>query len=118
MMNDYPAPVELLFEKAEDYGKLSLELFRLNTIDKSADIISSLAVRLAIFVFIGMFTLLITVGIALWIGEQLGKSYYGFFIIAGCYAIIAMLLYIFRYPWVEAPIRHTVVSQMLKQKAL
>jgi hypothetical protein len=111
------SPIETLFAKAEDYGKTTIELFKLNAIDKSADVVSSLVSRLAILMVVALFILIISIGMALWIGELLGKSYYGFFVIGGFYALIAILLYTFRHQWLKYPVNNSIIAQMLKQKA-
>jgi len=96
-MNNIAAPIESLFEKVEDYGRTTIQLFKLNTIDKSADLASSLATKAVIFIFVAMFILSINIGFALWLGEVLGKSYYGFFVTGGLYAFIAIPVYNFRH---------------------
>jgi len=108
--------VESLFDKAENYSKTTIELFKLNAIDKSADVVSSLISRLAILIVVAMFILIFNIGIALWLGELLGKFYYGFFIVGGFYALLAVLLQTFRHEWIKYPISNTIISQMLKQK--
>jgi len=108
--------LETLFAKAEDYGKTTIELFKLNAIDKSADVVSSLVSRLAILMVVALFVLIISIGIALWVGELCGKSYYGFFIIGGLYALTAILLYAFRHPWLKYPVNNSIIAQMLKEK--
>jgi hypothetical protein len=45
-MTDNTTPIATLFERAEDYSKTTLKLFKLNAIDKSADVASSLAASL------------------------------------------------------------------------
>ena len=115
-MNENATPIEILFEKAEEYSKTTIELFKLNAIDKSAEVVSSLAVRLVIFIVVALFTLIINIGIALWLGEFLGKTYFGFFVIGGFYALIIILLYTFRYKWIKYPVSNSIISQMLKQK--
>jgi hypothetical protein len=118
-MDDNKAtPVETLFEMASDYSKTTLELVKLNAIDKSADIVSSLAAQLVIAIVVAMFVLMVNMGIALWIGELLGKSYYGFFVVAGCYTVIVMLIYAFRYPLIKIPVSNFVITQMLKQRTV
>lgn len=117
-MNDTATPIETLFEKAEDYSKTTIKLFKLNAIDKSAEVVSSLALRATIFMVFALFTLIINIGIALWIGELLGKSYYGFFVIAGFYAIIGMLLFAFGHQWIKMPLSNSIITQMLKQKII
>jgi hypothetical protein len=115
-MNDNQTPIEALFEKAEDYSKTTLELFKLNAIDKTAEIVSSLAVRLAILLAVVLFVLVLNIGVALWIGELLGKTYYGFFVVAGIYALITILLYVFRNRWIRYPVSNAIITQMLKKK--
>lgn len=110
--------VESLFEKAENYSKTTIELFKLNAIDKSADVVSSLVSRLAILMVVTLFILIINIGIALWLGDLLGKSYYGFFIVGAFYALIAILLHAYRHEWIKNPVSNTIISQMLKHKTV
>ena len=88
--------VEVLFERTGNYAKNSVELYKLKAINKSADVISSLAVRIAVISVITLFFIIVNIGLALWIGESLGKDYYGFFTIAGFYAVIGLILFAFR----------------------
>jgi len=115
-MSNLATPVEALFEKAEDYSKTSIELFKLKVIDKSADLVSSLVVQFAIFMVGAVFSLIINIGIAMWLGELLGKSYYGFFAVAIFYAIVIALLLIFRHEWIKTPVSNSIISQMMKTK--
>ncbi|HTA83811.1 MAG TPA: hypothetical protein VK783_12780 [Bacteroidia bacterium] len=111
-------PIETLFARVEDYSQTTIELFKLNAIGKSAELVSSLAARLIILMVIVLFTLIINIGIALWIGELLGKSYYGFFIVAACYIPILIILYCFRRAWIKTPVSNSIISQLLKPKAV
>lgn len=117
-MNDSATPIETLFERAEDYTKTTIELFKLNAIDKSADVVSSLVSRLAVFMVVALLTIVVNIGFALWIGKLLGESYYGFFVIGGFYALVAILLHTFRHQWIKYPISNSIITQMLKEKAL
>ena len=115
-MTDNATPIATLLERAEDYSKTTIELFKLHVIDKSADVVSALVTRLAVFMAIALFILIINIGIALWIGKLLGESYYGFFIIGGFYALIAILLRTFGHQWIKYPVSNSIIKQMLKQK--
>jgi len=114
-MDNITTPIETLFERAEDYSKTSIELFKLTAIDKSADVVSSLAVQFAIFMVAVLFTLVINIGIAMWLGELLGKQYYGFFVVAVFYALVMTLLFIFRHEWIKTPVSNSIITQMTKQ---
>ncbi len=114
-MKNYETPLELLLEKVEDYGNTTIELMKLKAINKSADIISSLALKIVLFAVITLFIIIANVGVSLWIGDLLGKSYYGFFIVAACYGLIAILLRSYLHDWVKVPVSNFIITQMLKQ---
>jgi phosphoglycerol transferase MdoB-like AlkP superfamily enzyme len=117
-MTDNTTPIATLFERAEDYGKTTLNLFKLNAIDKSADVVSSLVSRLAVIMAVVFSVLIISIGLSLWIGELLGNTYYGFFIVGGFYALIAILLQVFRHDWIKYPVSNSIIKQLLKPKTL
>ena len=112
-MDNNETPVGMLFQKAEDYGKTTIELLKLKTIDKSADVVSSLVSQLVIGIILLIFLLFVNIGIALWIGALMGKSYYGFLIVAGIYGLIGLLIYIFRNKWIKMPVSNSMIKQML-----
>ena len=117
-MTDNTTPIATLFERAEDYGKTTLNLLKLNAIDKSADIVSSLVSRLAVIMTVVFSVLIVSVGLSLWIGKLLGDTFYGFFIIGGFYALLAILLQVFRHQWLKYPVSNSIIKQMLKQKTV
>ena len=85
-------PLELLFERASAYSKTSLELLKLKTVEQGAGTVSSVVPRLCLFFFLLLFLFVINIGVALWLGEILGKAYYGFFAIAVFYAVVVAVL--------------------------
>ncbi len=115
-MNDTSTPIETLFEKVQDYSKTTLELYKLNAIDKSADVASSLISRMAVFMVVALSVIIISIGIAIWIGQILGNTSYGFFIIGGFYALIAIILQGYRHSFLKDPISDSIIAQLLKQK--
>lgn len=116
MMNDKVILIEMLFEKIEHYSKTTFELYKLKTIDKTTDIFASVASRFAIAVILALFFILITIGLALYLGEILGKNYYGFFTLAGFYAIIAIILIATRKKWLEHKLNDYLINQIFKEK--
>ncbi|MBL0105407.1 MAG: hypothetical protein IPP51_17490 [Bacteroidetes bacterium] len=114
-MNDTATPVETLFEKAEDLSKTTIQLLRLRTISKSAELFSSLAVQLAISIVVAFLFFLLSIGISLWLGEMMGKIYYGFFTITGFYMICALVVYQYRSDWIQTPISDAIITQMQKE---
>ena len=86
--------IEKLIEKSRIYAKTSLELCKYEAVYKSADIFSNLAVKMAITIVVVLFLLLVNVGLSIWVGQELGEIYYGFFVVAFGYLCLALLLYI------------------------
>ena len=117
-MENNTSPIEKLIEKVETYAKTSLELGKYNAIYKSADIFSTLAARLAITIMVVVFSFLINIGLALWIGEMLGNSYYGFFVIALFYLVLALVLYAFRKVWIKTPVSNFIINRTLKEELI
>lgn len=117
-MNENATPIATLFERAEDFSKTSIELYKLKLIDKSADIVSSIVTSLVIFSTVALSLLIINIGLALWIGKLMNDMFYGFFVIGGFYAILSILLIIFRNYWIKNPINNTIIAKILKKKQL
>lgn len=105
--------IESLIEKGEQYGKTTLELIKLKALDKSADMTSTLASWIIVVVLIVLFFLILNIGIALWIGEMLGKAYFGFFAVAGFYGLLALIFGIFREKLIKKPVNNSIISQVL-----
>jgi hypothetical protein len=117
-MNNNATQVEALFEKAENYSKTTIELYKLNAVNKSAEIISSLAAQLVFCFFVALFILIITIGLSLWIGELLGKDYYGYFVMSGIDAFMALLVYRFKDKLIKHATYNFMVIKMLHPKTI
>lgn len=113
-MNEQSDLFESLIEKGEQYGKTTIELLKLKTLDKSADVVSNLVSWLIVVIFAVLFFLILNIGVALWIGELLGKSYYGFFVVSGFYALLALVFGIFRKQLIKMPVNETIINQVLE----
>ena len=114
-MENNTSTIETLFEKAEDYTRTTAELMKLKAVDKTADVASSMLSRAAVSIVFVMFAFLVNIGLSLWIGELLGKTYYGFFIVSSFYLLISILLYIFRDPVIKMPVSNFIIVRMLKK---
>ena len=106
--------IESLFERAEAYSKTSYELSKLKSIETTAKVVTSLISRLSVILMISLFALVLNIGIALLLGELLGKSYYGFFIVATFYFIAALVLHFFLHQWIKKPISELIITQALQ----
>lgn len=94
-MNPNTPSITLLFERIASYEQTTLELIKLSFVDKFAEIVSSIVFQIIIGFLIFMFALTLNVGAAFWIGDLMGKTYLGFFMVAFFYAIITSILFSF-----------------------
>jgi Putative Actinobacterial Holin-X, holin superfamily III len=106
--------IKTLIDKSKDYLDTKIELTKLKTIDKSADVLSSVVVMVSMIFFAFLFILFFSLAIALLLGKALGAYHYGFFIMGGFYGIILLLIYVQRERWIKIPIANGLISKMLK----
>lgn len=113
-MEDNLKMMEALLERATDYGKSSLELAKLKAIDKTSDVVSSLVPNYIVLIIVGSILLFLNLGLALWLGEILGKIYYGFFIVAAFYVIIGIVMHFFLHNWLKNLVCDYLIKQIFK----
>ena len=107
--------IESLFENIEDCSKTTLELLKLKTIERSAEVVSMFAKQLVFYIMLVLLALVISIGLALWLGDLLGKPYYGFFVLSVAYALITFIIRSYLHLWVKVPVNNFIIAQMLKQ---
>jgi hypothetical protein len=106
--------IDSLLESAETYGKTSVELIKLKTVDKVADCTSSFVAWAAVIIALILFFITLNFGLAYLIGDLLGqKTYIGFFIVAGFYGLAGLILFIFKDKWIKKPLNNSMINQML-----
>lgn len=113
MTEDKSGVFEALIERAEAYGKTSFELFRLKSVDKAANLVSSAVSRVVAFVLLFMFVGIASIGASLWLGEVLGRVYYGFFCVAGFYGICGLALYLAKNNFIRKSVNNSVIESTL-----
>jgi hypothetical protein len=112
MEENHNNSIETLLERAGEYVKTTIELAKLKTLDKISDAISSVVSRTISIIFLVMFFLMGSIGISLLIGDALGKSWYGFIIVAGFYGLLALFLTFFLHNWLKKLIGNVIINKM------
>jgi hypothetical protein len=106
--------IESLFEQVESYSKTTYELSKLKLLETITIVVTSMLPRLGVIIMLSLFALVLNIGIALYLGEILGKSYYGFFIVAGFYLIAGIVLHFFLHQWIKKPVSDLIIKQALQ----
>jgi hypothetical protein len=113
-MEDNENIIEILLERATEYGKSGYELAKLKALDKSSDVLSTLTANSVVLIILSSFMLFLNLGLAFWLGEILGRIYFGFFVIASFYGISGILIYFFWRDWIKKVVSSKFISQVLK----
>jgi len=113
-MEDNTKLIGELLERATEYGKTSFELLKLKALDKTSDVISSFLSNVVIFFLVVLFLLFFNIGLAFWLGEILGKTWYGFFVVAAFYGITGIVLHFFFHKWLKKQLCDYINKQVLK----
>jgi hypothetical protein len=106
--------IESLFEKTVDYGKTSFQLLKLKTLSKTSDIGSTYLARVVVLMFAFFFMLFMSLGLAIWIGEILGRSFYGFFVVGVFLGMIGIFIHFFLHKWLKKILDDYIIEQVLK----
>jgi hypothetical protein len=113
-MEAQPSHFESLISQAGEYAETKANLFKLKIADKTSDTVSDAASSLVVLLFVNAFVLCLSIGLALLIGEWLGKNYYGFFIVAGLYGVAGIIFYVNRKSLVKTPVSNFIIGKILK----
>jgi Flp pilus assembly protein protease CpaA len=112
-MEDKTKLIESLLESATDYGKTSVELIKLKVVDKTSDIVSTFIPNSLVIILIASFMLFFNLGLGFWLGEILGKIYYGFFVVAAFYGFLGIVLHLFMHNWIKRYISNSIIKKLL-----
>lgn len=85
--------IEELIENAKEYVDIKIELLKLKIADKAYMALSAIIALMVFGIILLLIFLFVNIGLALLIGDLLGKTYWGFFIISGLYVIGGVILF-------------------------
>jgi hypothetical protein len=113
-MEEQQNDIDILMSDAGDYIETRTTLWKLKAIESLSDVSGELVSGLALIGMASLVVLIFSTGLALLIGYWLGKSFYGFFIIGSFYAIIVLIFYAFRGPWLKESFSNMLIRKILK----
>lgn len=106
--------IDILLSEAGDFLETKAALYKLKTVETTTEVVSTLVSGMGLFCILGLVVATISIGMALWIGDWLGKDFYGFFIIGGIYGIAGLVCYLFRDRWLKEPVSNILIRKLLK----
>jgi hypothetical protein len=112
-MNTPEILFETLIEQGQTFSAISIKLAKMKSLEKGTHLFAALLSGLSVLVLLSLFVIVFTIGTALWIGEILGHSYYGFFVVAVAYLIVGTIFHFMLYKWIKKPISNLLIQQVL-----
>lgn len=110
-METPPSLIEVLLERVEAYIKTTLELSKLKALETASFTLTTVISRLIVFFVLALFIVFLSIGVALFLGDLLDKTYYGFFIVAAFYLVAGTIFYFSLDKWIEKPISDLMTPQ-------
>lgn len=102
------------FEELERVVSIRLEILKLKLISKVSDMLAAFFSNFILILSLVLFLVFLSVGLALMIGEWLGKSSYGFLCIAALFGLIWVFIYFFRWNMLKRKIADGIVAQIFE----
>jgi hypothetical protein len=106
--------IDILLSDAGDYLETRTTLWKLKAIESLSDVSGELVSGLALIGIISLVVLIFSTGLALLIGYWTGRSFYGFFIVGGVYAVVGLVIFAFRNQWLKEPFSNLLIRKILK----
>jgi hypothetical protein len=113
-MEEQPTDTDTLLSDAGDFIETRTTLWKYKAIESLADVSGELASGLGMIVIVSFVVILVSIGLALLVGDWLGKSCYGFFSIGGVYGFITLIIYARRGRWLKEPFSNMLIRKILK----
>lgn len=105
---------EGLYERTESYIRTTYELTKLKGVEATAKVVTTLITKMSVVTVFLLCILMLSIGVAFWLGDMLGKLYYGFFIVAGFYLVGGLILTFFLQEWIKRPVSNIIIKEALK----
>lgn len=111
-METTPTLIESLIERIEVLTKTTVELSKLKAMETTSHVVAALISRLILIFVLAIFLTILSIGVALMLGESFSKPYYGFFIVAGFYFVAAIVLYFNLSKWIKKPVIDLIIPEL------
>lgn len=107
--------IEQLINKTEQYGRDRLELYKLKILRELIRFFTNFTVYLIFISILFFVMLMLSFGIAILWGELTGKLSYGFFIMAGFYAVILIACFFLLHKCIKKPLANLMIKKVINK---
>lgn len=108
--------IEGINEDLKEYAITNYELVKLQA-TKRISLIGSELISTVIIALFGLFFLLIlSCGVGFYLSSLIGNTFSGFFIVAGFYLLVTLIVFLYRKKILEIPLRDKIVTKLLEDR--
>jgi len=106
--------LNMLFQQAEQCGKTTIQLYKLQGVASLSKLIASCAFMLVMGICLFVALIFMSIGLALFIGQAMSSMFNGFIIVSVFYMVFTFLLYQLGAVSIKRAVRNAIISILLK----
>jgi F0F1-type ATP synthase assembly protein I len=114
MIAEEPSKIEETVDSIKDYLNTRYELATLKAADKASHMVSNTASFIPIMFITVLTVLMVSVGLGLYLDQLMESEFLGFFVLAGCYLIIGLILLAIRKNSIARPLRNKIIKELFR----
>jgi hypothetical protein len=115
-MQHYLEKIEELIDNFKRYSVTSVDLIKLETVDRLSTILSNLISKAIIGLIVTLFLFFFSLGICFYLSELFNNNYLGFGLVAGFYLLLAIVLLAGYKKFLARPIREKIIHEIFHSK--
>ena len=116
ILKDAKEKVEITYQHLIDYAEARWNLIALEVSDKTANIVTSIAMGI-ILAILGLFFLVFaSIALALWLSDLTDNGALGFLIVAVLYGLVGVLVYVNRNKWLFLPLMNNFLKKLYRNQ--
>ncbi len=105
--------ISTIFKTTIEYVDTRIDLAKLSFIKKASDGVSSLISIVIALVFLMLALILLSIGVAIWLGKIFGGMDYGFFAVGGLFVLVGIILFIFKTTIIKGPVSGAIIKKVI-----
>lgn len=105
-----------LIDKIKEYVTVRIELATLSATEKGSHLFASIvtdSILAILMIFVFLFG---SLGLGFYLSEIIGNTYVGFFIIAGFYLLIGLIIFAIKDSYIQKKIANRVIKKVFKDR--
>ena len=111
-MESQKAEFENLVDDIKDYINTSAELYKLKATRQGAEVASVVIINMIVILLASLVLLFASVAAAFLVSELTGKTYIGFILVAGFYAIVVTIVMVTKDRWLKGLFTDNIIRTL------